>query len=244
MAAGGDHTSFERVRAWAVHLFTAGGAVVGLAALEAAARGDFRASILWMLVALSIDGVDGSLARWARVGEWVPGIDGRRLDDIVDYLNYVIVPIAFLGWSGAIESIWVAAVPVLASAYGFSQADAKTEDHFFTGFPSYWNVVAIYVWWLDLASTATALLLLVLSAAVFVPLKYVHPSRMGSLWWTTNIGAALWVGSVAVAVGFDEWTGDLPLMELSLLYPAWYLAVSFWLGGLAHRDGQTASQGS
>ena len=244
MAAGSDHTSFERARAWAVHLFTASGAVVGLIALEAAFRGDFRASVLWMLVALSIDGLDGFLARRYRVSEVLPRIDGRRLDDIVDYLNYVIVPVVFLARCGAIESVWVAAAPVLASAYGFSQADAKTEDHFFVGFPSYWNVLAIYVWWFDFGTAATASLLLALSAAVFVPLKYVYPSRMHSLWWTTNAGAALWVIVVALAVGLRGSTGDLPLIELSLIYPAWYLALSFWQGGLARRDGPAPKPGS
>ena len=244
MGAGGDHTSGQRVRAWAVHLFTASGAVVGLLAIEAAARGDFSASAIWMLVALSIDGVDGSLARRARVSEVVPGIDGRRLDDIVDYLNYVVVPIAFLGWTGAIESIGVAAAPLLASAYGFSQADAKTEDDFFVGFPSYWNVVAIYVWWFDFGVGVTSVLLVALAVAVFVPLKYLYPSRMRSLWWTTNVGAALWVILVAVGVGLPDQTGDWPLMEISLVYPAWYVGLSFWLGGLARRESRKLDDGS
>ncbi len=231
-----NHTLGERTRAWAVHLLTASGGVVGLIALEAAAGGDFRASALWMLVALSIDAVDGTLARRARVSEVVPGIDGRRLDDIIDYLNYVIVPIAFLSFSGAIESVWVAAAPILASGYGFSQADAKTEDHFFVGFPSYWNVVAIYVWVFDFSVAATALLLIALAFAVFIPLKYVYPSRMQSLWWSTNVGAALWVVVVALAIGFPERSAGWHLIEISLLYPVWYVALSFWLGGLAHRE--------
>jgi phosphatidylcholine synthase len=231
-----NHTLGERTRAWAVHLFTASGAIVGLVALHAAAAGQFRESVLWMLVALSIDSVDGMMARRARVSEVVPGIDGRRLDDIVDYLNYVIVPIAFLGFSGAIESTWVAAAPILASAYGFSQADAKTEDHFFVGFPSYWNVVALYVWWFEFNVVVTAILLVALAAAVFIPLKYVYPSRMQSLWWSTNAGAALWVGLVAIGVAFPEATAGWHLIEISLLYPAWYVGLSFWLGGLAHRQ--------
>ncbi len=242
MGAEGDHTIGEHARAWAVHLFTASGAVVGLFALEAAARGDFAASVLWMLAALAIDGVDGSLARRARVSQVVPGIDGRRLDDIVDYLNYVIVPVAFLFWAGAIESFWVAAAPILASAYGFSQADAKTEDHFFVGFPSYWNVVAIYVWWFDFGVGTTTLFLLPLSAAVFVPLKYVYPSRMKRLWWTTNAGAALWMLLVAAAVGFRTATEGWHLIEISLIYPAWYVALSFWFGGLAQRRLQSAKR--
>ena len=244
LGAGGDPTTLERGRAWAVHLFTASGAVAGLFALEAAARADFRAGALWMLVALSIDGVDGWLARRVRVSEVLPGIDGRRLDDIVDYLNYVVVPIAFLVWAGRIQSEWIAAAPLLASAYGFSQTDAKSDDHFFVGFPSYWNVVALYVWWFDFSVAATALLLVALAAAVFVPLKYVYPSRLKSLWWTTNAGAALWVIMVAAAVGLPDLMGDWPAMEISLVYPAWYLGLSFWLGGLAQRESWNVKDGN
>ena len=237
-----EHGTALRLRAWSVHVFTASGAVVGLLALEAAARLDFQASALWMLLALFIDGIDGTLARAARVSEIVPGIDGRRLDDIVDYLNYVIVPVAFLIWLGAIGSMWVAALPVLASAYGFSQADAKTEDHFFVGFPSYWNVVAIYVWAFEIPGPLVTALLIVLSGAVFVPLKYVYPSRMRSLWWTTNLGAGLWTLVAAAATAMPELATRWHLMEASLVYPAWYVGLSFWLGGLAHRDNRQAAK--
>ena len=52
----------------------------------------------------------------------------------------------------------IGAAPVLASAYGFAQTDAKTDDDFFLGFPSYWNVVAIYLWLLDVSPLAGTLL--------------------------------------------------------------------------------------
>ncbi len=234
------HSAGARAAAWAVHIFTASGAVVGLLALVAAAAGDFRTSALWMLLALAIDGVDGTMARKARVKEVVPGIDGRRLDDIIDYLNYVMVPIAFLWWVGAVDSWIVAAAPILASGYGFSQADAKTEDHFFVGFPSYWNVVAVYVWAFDIGVGVTAAMLLLLAAAVFVPLKYVYPSRMGGLFWTTNVGAGVWTGVVAAAIAWPAALDGFHLLEFSLIYPAWYVGLSLWTGGLAHRENRRA----
>src|SRR5512135_2375835 len=134
----------SRAAAWAVHAFTASGAVMGLAALDATAQGDFRAAFLWMIAATAVDGVDGWLARLARVGERAPGLDGRRLDDIVDYLTYVVAPAFLLLRSALLPAAvaWpLAGAMLLASAYGFSRADAKTPDHFFTGFPSYWNIV-------------------------------------------------------------------------------------------------------
>src|SRR5215468_4183906 len=168
----------RRTLAWGVHLLTASGAAVGLAALLETARGNPRAALLWMLVALAIDSVDGTLARRAEVERVVPRIDGRRLDDIVDYLNYVIVPIFFLACTGRIEPLALAATPVLASAYGFSQTAAKTEDGYFLGFPSYWNVVALYAFLLEISARVTTGWLLVLSLGVFVPLKYLYPSQM------------------------------------------------------------------
>jgi phosphatidylcholine synthase len=90
----------------------------------------------------------------------LPGIDGRRLDDIVDYLNYVVVPAVFMASAGSLVHWSFAAAPILASAYGFAQTEAKTDDHYFLGFPSYWNVVAIYLWGLDVGpAVGTAVVL-------------------------------------------------------------------------------------
>ncbi len=222
--------------AWSVHVFTASGAVVALAALLALGAGDLPKAALLMLLGLWIDSVDGTLARAARVEEIVPRVDGRRLDDIVDYLNYVVVPAVFLVSAGSLVSWGFAAVPVLASAYGFSQSDAKTEDHYFLGFPSYWNVVAIYLWALQVSPLLGTALVLLFSAAVFVPIKYVYPSRMRVLRRTTAAASALWLVLVAVAIAAPDLVGDLPLMEVSLLYPAYYLGISFWLGGLRDRS--------
>jgi phosphatidylcholine synthase len=222
--------------AWAVHGFTASGAVLGVLALLATAAGDYQRAALLMLAALFVDAVDGSLARAARVAEVLPGFDGRRLDDLVDYLNYAVVPAVFMVASGAVTGWGFAALPVLASAYGFSQVDAKTEDHFFLGFPSYWNVVAIYLWGLGIAPEIGNAVIALLAAAVFVPLKYVYPSRMTALRKTTNLGGALWLALTAVAVGFRERLAGVPLLELTLVYPAYYLGVSMWLGGLRRRE--------
>ena len=222
--------------AWGVHAFTASGGVVGVAALLASGAGDLRAAGLLMLVALVIDSVDGTLARAARVTEVLPGIDGRRLDDIVDYLNYVIVPAVFLASAGSLLHWGFAAAPVLASAYGFAQTDAKTEDHFFVGFPSYWNVVAIYLWALGVSPAVGTLIVVGLAAAVFVPLKYVYPSRMPALRRSTSALAGLWLLTVAGALlsWSASWRGDV--MLASLAFPAYYLVLSFWLGGRRRRE--------
>jgi phosphatidylcholine synthase len=228
----------RRTLAWGVHLLTASGAAVGLLALLETARGRPRAALLWMLVALVIDSVDGTLARRADVERMVPRIDGRRLDDIVDYLNYVIVPVFFLAWLGRIEPIWLAALPVLASAYGFSQTQAKTEDGYFLGFPSYWNVVALYAFLLEVSPAVTSAWLVGLSVGVFVPLKYLYPSQMTAWRRATNAGASVWILAVAALLLWPALPGVTLWAWLTLLFPVAYVALSFRLGGLSRERPQ------
>ena len=226
--------------AWSVHALTATGAVVGTLSLLAIFAGHYHRAALLMLVALAIDSVDGTLARRARVAELIPGFDGRRLDDMVDFFNFVLVPMVFVAVAGLVPgSVWIVP-PVLASAYGFSQTDAKTEDDFFLGFPSYWNVVALYLWLLDVPAATGAGVLFVLSVAVFVPLKYVYPSKAPRLRRTTNGLGTLWVILLALVVAFPERARAIRLTELTLAYPAYYLVLSAWLGGWRHRVRQAS----
>jgi phosphatidylcholine synthase len=220
--------------AWGVHAFTASGAVVAAAALLATAAGDLWRAAVLMLVALAIDSVDGTLARAVRVREVLPSFDGRRLDDMVDYLNYVIVPAVFMVGAGSLASWHWAAAPILASAYGFSHEEAKTEDDFFLGFPSYWNIVAIYLWLFGIGPAAGTALVVALSLLVFVPIKYLYPSKMPVLRRFTGIAATLWVIALSSCVLAPTRAREMRLLEISLLFPAYYVLMSLRLGGL-HR---------
>jgi phosphatidylcholine synthase len=221
----------SRAAAWAVHAFTASGAVMGLASLHATAGGDFRAALLWMIAATAVDAVDGWLARLARVSETLPEIDGRRLDDIVDYVTYVVAPAflemragllpAALGWP-------VAAAMLLSSAFGFSRADAKTPDHFFTGFPSYWNVAALYLYVLGLGPALNAAALIALAALVFVPIGYIYPSRTKAWRAPTLALGTLWAASVA-AIAWRLPDVAAPVVYGSLAFPIYYVVLSLVL---------------
>jgi len=223
-----------RILAGCVHLFTATGAAIAIYALIAIATGRMAAAVYLMLAALVIDAVDGTLARAVRVDLHTPEIDGRRLDDIVDYLTYVIVPVFFL-WAGGFVAhpAWLAA-PVLASAYGFARVDAKTEDDFFLGFPSYWNVLAIYLWLFGIGPGASTAWIAALSVAVFVPIKYLYPSKLEPrpLRRALALGGVVWTTALAACAAQSEWTRSLLLRELSLAYPVWYVALSLSRGGL------------
>lgn len=221
-----------RAAAWSVHAYTASGVVLALLMVHFSYQGDVRA-VLWLfLAAMVVDGSDGMVARRLRVKEVVPDFDGALLDNVVDYLTYVFAPMVLLWANGFLpDGAWagvVAAIPLLASCYQFCRSDAKTDDHFFLGFPSYWNVVAFYVIVFDLPDAATVVLLLVLAVLVFVPVKYVYPSRTEQLWWVNMAGATAWLVVYGVMVALLP---DVPLALtlLSLAYLGYYVALSLWL---------------
>jgi phosphatidylcholine synthase len=204
---------------------------MGLASLLATVQGDFRAAFLWMIAATAVDGVDGWLARLARVSELAPGLDGRRLDDIVDYLTYVVAPAFLLLRAGLLppDAGWpVAAAMLLSSAYGFSRTDAKAPDHSFTGFPSYWNIVALYLYVLGLSPAANAAVLIVLVVLVFVPIGYIYPSRTVAWRMPTVALGALWaLLMLAIAWMLPNVSGRAVLV--SLVFPLYYLVLSLVL---------------
>lgn len=236
MSAAPEVRPGQLARAWAVHLLTASGAPLGVIALLALGAGDLSSAGVILLVALGIDSVDGTLARRFEVARLVPKIDGRRLDDIVDFLNYAIVPAVFLVAAGSVSHWAWAALPALASAYGFSQTEAKTDDDFFLGWPSYWNVLALYLWLLEIPPGWGDALVATCALLVFVPFKYIYPSKMPALKKTTGALTALWLAAMMWSVVDPESGRALWLPEVSLFFVVWYVALSFWLG---RRSGST-----
>jgi phosphatidylcholine synthase len=216
----------SRVLAWSVHLFTGLGlvAAAGIAALIVDG-GDiaFRDAFVLMCVATLIDAVDGSFARWARVGKVLPEFDGRRLDDLIDFQTYTSLPLLLIWRAGLAPAGWLV-FPLLASAYGFCRKQAKTEDGYFLGFPSYWNIVAFYCYFLALPPTTVIALVLVLSILTFIPSRYLYPSQTGTLNRVTVALAVPWtVMLVAVCAGYRD------LAVPSLYFPAFYMLASWWV---------------
>jgi phosphatidylcholine synthase len=232
MSARPGETSPARIiAAWAVHLLTASSAPAGLRAILATVRGDARAAFLWMAYTLAVDSIDGTLARAVKVKEVLPFVDGSRLDDVVDYFTYVVVPAFFIVHTGLLPdaaAVPVAALVLIASGYGFSQTAAKTPDHFFTGFPSYWNVVAFYLHVLQWPPTLNAAVVVVFAILVFVPLRYAYPSRMTELRGPTVVLGLVWGAALLWAL-FNLDTAPRALLTWSLVYPAYYVAISFYL---------------
>lgn len=234
---------WQRCLGWCVHGYTALGlaAAAAMAALIVDGRPEsFRRAFLLMLFATLIDASDGTLARLVRIKEVVPSFDGRRLDDLIDFLTYVCLPLLLIRQAHLLpdsHEVWLL-LPLLASAYGFCQVSAKTADGFFLGFPSYWNLVAFYLYvlqplppWLSLGLIAA------LAGLTFVPSRYLYPTQRGRLnrltvllgcGWAVLLMAILWrlpADLPATAMPADNPTRRLALV--SLFFPAWYLGASW-----------------
>src|SRR5919199_1641475 len=210
-----------RLRAVAVHLYTSSGVVLALLILVSAYGGDAVRALWLMLASLLIDSTDGLLARRLRVSEALPFFDGALLDNIVDYMTYVFAPIVLL-WSGGYlpagtSGVVFAALPLLASSYQFCRVDAKTDDHFFLGFPSYFNVVAFYAIVFEPSPSFLATVLVVCSFLIFVPIRYVYPTRTIAYRSITLTLSAGWLVSFAVILlGMPE--PDPLVLSFSILY--------------------------
>ncbi len=231
-ARKGRGSGWQLFGAAAVHVYTASGSVLAFLIVLAAIKGNVLLALWLGLAALIIDGTDGMLARAARVKERIPSFDGALLDNIVDYLTYVFAPVVLLWTGGYLPEgtlgMVVASLPLLSSSYQFCRTDAKTDDHFFLGFPSYWNVLAFYAIVTEWNPTTVAAVLVVCSALVFVPIRYLYPSRTEAF-RGVNIGlTVVWLLAYAVIVAQMP-DPSLWWVGLSVAYLAYYIGMSLYL---------------
>ena len=216
-----------------VHLFTATGAVWGFLTLLAIWEGNFRLAIVYIIVAMFVDGFDGLLARWLDVKTYAAWIDGGLMDNIIDYLNYVVVASLLLIrvpdlMPQGLEM--VAAVSILlTSAFQFSQVEAKTDEnsYFFKGFPSVWNFLVVYMMLLGLNPWINFAALVICNILIFVPVKYLYPTRNNRLKRLTLVLTYLY-GALGVW-GLLQYP-DVPdwVAPASFIYVVYYAAMSFF----------------
>jgi len=226
----------QRVYGWSVHIFTASGAFVGVLALNAIYHQNYLQALWLMCLSTTIDAVDGMLARRINIKEAVPEIDGAMLDNIVDFFNYMLVPAFFLMVSNLLPENWklicVLAI-VLSSSFQFAQVDAKTKDHFFKGFPSYWNIAVFYLFFWGLSPTINIWILLLLAFLSFVPIKYVYPSRLDYLSDSMIVRKAmllftiLWGCTVVALLAMYPESNKI-LVAISMSYIVCYLLASIY----------------
>jgi phosphatidylcholine synthase len=226
----------RKILAWSAHGYTALGLVAVAGIAVAIFYQQYHHAFLWMFVATVIDATDGTWARAVKVKEVLPRFDGRRLDDLIDFQTYTSLPLLLIWRAELLPDDWQAwlLAPLMASAYGFCQTSAKTDDGYFLGFPSYWNVIAFYLYLLHPPASFTLGVLLFFAFMTFVPARYLYPTHRGRLnRWTNWLGGVwalqlIWILWRLFELGRADPITQV-LMLMSLTFPAYYLLVSWWI---------------
>jgi phosphatidylcholine synthase len=186
-----------------VHALTASGAMLALLALRSANDGDVQMMFVWLGVALIVDAVDGPLARAIDVKTVLPRFSGERLDLIIDYLTYVVVPAFALYLSDLLPEpfrLTAAAAMLLSSVFHVADLNSKTEDGYFVGFPAIWNVVLLYLFAFQLPPYVALVIVMLFVTLTFVPILSVHPFRVARLRPLTCAVTLVWIAAAAFAV--------------------------------------------
>lgn len=208
-----------RLKALSVHLLTATGAVLSMFAMLAAVEGKWSLMFLWLVLALIVDGIDGPLARRYDTPANFPIYDGVLMDLIVDYLTYVFIPAYALFKSGLLDG-WTGWFAIIAICYGsviyFADTRMKTADKSFSGFPGCWNMVVLVLFALAPPQGVTLGLVIALTVGMFLPLKFVHPTRTKRWYWVTLPVSLLWVTCAGWAAWVDFAEGTLAHWGLAL----------------------------
>jgi len=218
---------FPVLRAWAVHIYTSLGLLAAFLALRALFLGNPQEVFVWLGVALFIDASDGPLARRWQVRHWTPDFNGRKLDDITDYINYTFIPVLFAYRFEMVAGagVWVLGLVLVASAYGFCQEAVKTDDGYFTGFPSYWNIAVFYLYLFHVHPTFVATALGILAIMVWIPLKY--PTWKSKPLRRITFGLSLlWsLSLLALLITFEQ--APTLLLWGSFAFPVYYFVLTF-----------------
>lgn len=223
-------TPFSKAKAWSVHAITASGAILALLALLAVLDGSPQACLLWLGVALLVDGLDGTLARKFEVKEVLPQFDGATLDLVIDYLTYVFIPAIFVYRFVPLpdySALPAVGLILLSSLFCFCNVHMKSHDHYFVGFPAAWNVVAAYLYLLDFSPWTTLLGIVALAALTLTRMKFLHPFRVRQFMPLNIAVTILWMACCAWLILVYP-ARPAPVLVLWLLASGYFLGVCLW----------------
>ena len=173
--------NLDTLRAWSVHLLTCSGLIAGFFALISIFKNDPTSAFLFLGFALLIDAIDGSLARKFKVKIFIKNIDGRMLDSVIDFFNYIIIPSVMIYWFELVPKNFELIIPsiiLIISAISYSNSNVMTSDNFYKGFPCVWNILVFYLYIFDLSNVYNLLLISTCIILKFIPIKYIHPLRV------------------------------------------------------------------
>jgi len=203
MPADGPRSTSPAALAFAVHIFTASGAALGLLALLAAVASNWALMFAWLGIALFVDGIDGALARHVDVANRLPRWSGDTLDLVVDFTTYVFVPayaVAAGGLVPPLAAIPLAIVIVVSGALYFADRRMKTTDNYFRGFPAVWNAPVFYLFLLRPDPWIAAAAIVLLAVLTFVPVPFLHPFRVRRFRTFSALLIVAWAALAVVAL--------------------------------------------
>ena len=181
--------------AWSVHLLTCSGLIAGFLALICVFKNDETSAFLFLGLALLIDAVDGTLARKFKVSIFVKNIDGKMLDSVIDFFNYIIIPSVMIYWFKFVPSPFEIIIPsiiLIVSAISYSNNNLMTSDNFYKGFPCIWNILLFYLYLFDLSQVYNLFLISACILLKFIPMKFIHPLRVNKYRRYSAVFMVLW----------------------------------------------------
>ncbi|QPK93690.1 phosphatidylcholine synthase [Actinomyces sp. zg-332] len=229
-----DSKSFSlkhKVVAWAVHAFTMSGVVWALLAFLSLYKHDVKMMFFWLLIALIVDGVDGSMARHAKVKEVVPWFDGTALDLIVDYLTYVFVPALFMYLLLPVPSqMWgmvVMIIVCISSMFCFCNTKMKSNDYYFVGFPAVWNIVALVFYIMQTSGWTNVIVTIILAVLHLSTIKFLHPFRVKTLRLVNISMVIIWCATSVILVYLHP-LSSLPALIIWYISGMWIVGIGIW----------------
>ena len=220
----------NRAFAWAAHIFTASGLISGFVGLIAILNGEQTLAFLFMGLALVIDGVDGTLARYVNVAEALPEVDGSSLDNVIDMFNYSILPVLMIYWFSMVpyELIYLTCIAILlASCYTFSDKNIKTSDYYFKGFSALWNLLVFFLFIIDLGLWFNFVAVCFCLILTFIPVKIIHPFRVKELRNSSILMVGIWSVSAVYLVLHKH--GDLFNNFHAMFFTVWIMSTAYFV---------------
>ena len=220
----------QKAVAWAVHGFTTSGIVLGFLGLVAVFDGKQELAFIFMGLALLVDGVDGTLARLAKVSQITPQVDGASLDNVVDMFNYSVLPALMIYWFEMVPekfAIPTSAAIMAVSCYTFADVSMKTSDYYFKGFAAFWNILVLYFFILETSQMLNLIVIAICCILTFLPIKLIHPLRVKALRAFTIPMTVLW-GASAFGLIFERFKADEGNFS-TLIFWIWIFSTIYFL---------------
>lgn len=215
--------TWPQARAFSVHLLTASGSFLAFLSLVAASEQRWTAMFWWLGLALFVDGIDGPIARKLDVKEVLPTWSGEMLDNIIDYVTYVLIPAFALyqrGFMGEGLSFLSAAIIVVSSAVYYADTGMKTKENFFRGFPVVWNMLVFSLFVTQPGEYVSFAAVVIAAIFTFAPVNFLHPVRVKRLRWLNLPIFLVWCtfGAIALLQGMEAGTLVKVVIAVTSIY--------------------------